>query len=50
MTGGSKYGAANSAPKMNDRFSSVGVSAGIAKRLQVLRTPPASDTSEMKRM
>jgi hypothetical protein len=50
IAGGSKYGAPNKAAKMKDRFSSVGVSAGIANRLQVLRTPPANETSEMKRM
>src|SRR6267378_4511174 len=35
---------------MKDRFNRVGVSAGTAKRLQVLRTPPASETREMNRM
>ena len=35
---------------MNDRLSSTGVKAGIAKRLQVLSTPPASATSDMKKM
>ncbi len=50
ITGGSKYGAKNSAAKIKERLSSAGVSAGIAKRLQVLRIPPASETSEMNRM
>ncbi len=50
ITGGSKYFAKPSAATMNATLSSVGVNAGIAKRLQVLRMPPASDTSEMNRM
>ncbi len=49
-TGGSKYGAANSAMPMKERFSSTGVKAGMAKRLQVLSVPPASATSAMKKM
>ena len=35
---------------MNATLRSVGVNAGIANRLQVLRMPAASETSEMKRM
>jgi hypothetical protein len=50
MTGGSKCGAAKSAIRMNETLSSTGVNAGTAKRLQVLRMPPASATSDMKRM
>ena len=49
-TGGSKYGTANSAMPMKARLSSTGVNAGIANRLQVLSTPPASATSDMKKM
>ena len=49
-TGGSNQGAANSAMPMKQRFSSTGVKAGIAKRLQVLSTPAASATSDMNRM
>jgi hypothetical protein len=48
--GGSNQGAANSAMPMKDRFSSTGVKAGRANRLQVLRTPAASATSDMNRM
>jgi hypothetical protein len=49
-TGGSKRPAKNTAATMNDTLSSAGVSAGTAKRLQVLRMPAASATSEMNRM
>ncbi len=49
-TGGSNQGAANSAMPMKDRFSNTGVKAGRAKRLQVLRTPAESATSDMNRM
>ena len=35
---------------MNERFSSTGVKAGRAKRLQLLSKPPASATSDMKKM
>jgi len=35
---------------MNATFRSVGVNAGTANRLQVLRIPAASATSEMNRM
>ena len=35
---------------MNDTLSSTGVNAGTAKRLQVLSTPAASATREMKKM
>jgi hypothetical protein len=35
---------------MKETLSSTGVNAGTAKRLQVLSTPPASATSDMKRM
>ena len=50
MAGGSKYGANQSAPAMKQMFSSEGVKAGMANRLQVFSTPPARDTSEMNRM
>ena len=49
-TGGSKYGVAKSAMAMKARLSSTGVKAGSAKRLMVLRMPPASATSDMKKM
>ena len=35
---------------MNATLRSVGVNAGTANRLQVLRIPAASETSEMNRM
>ena len=35
---------------MNETFSSTGVNAGTANRLQVFSTPAASATSEMKTM
>jgi hypothetical protein len=50
QTGGSNQGAANSAMPMKDRLSSTGVKAGRANRLQVLRMPAASATSDMNRM
>src|SRR5258706_12960870 len=49
-TGGSKRSAKKAAPMMNERLSSTGVNAGTAKRLQVLSTPAASATREMKTM
>ena len=49
-TGGSNQGAAKSAMPMKERFSRTGVKAGSAKRLQVLRMPAASATSDMNRM
>ena len=49
-TGGSKRSAKNAAPTMNERFSSTGVIAGTANRLQVFRMPAASATSEMQTM
>ena len=47
-TGGSNRSAKNAAATMNDTFSSTGVMAGTAKRLQVLRMPAAIATSEMQ--
>ena len=49
-TGREKQGVANNAMPMKLRLSSTGVKAGMAKRLQVLRMPPARATSDMNRM
>ncbi len=49
-TGGSKYGASHSAATIMATLSSTGAKAGTEKRLQVLRMPAASATSEMKMM
>ena len=50
ITGGSKRSAKNSAPTMKATLSSAGVIAGTEKRFQVLSTPAANATSEMKAM
>jgi len=49
-TGGSNRSAKKAAATMNDTFSSTGVTAGTAKRLNVLSTPAAKATSEMNTM
>jgi len=43
-------GATKTAAPITDRLSSTGVTAGTAKRLQVLRMPALSATSDMKPM
>jgi len=49
-TGGSNQGAATVAARIRDTFSSTGVKAGTEKRLQVLSTPAARATRDMKAM
>ena len=44
------HGASHHAAAITARFNSTGVTAGMAKRFQVLSTPAASDTSDMKPM
>ncbi len=50
FTGGSQYGARNTAAPMIERLSSTGVKAGIANRRNTFSTPPAREISDTNRM